>query len=194
MFKRREMTKIVFQRLAHHLKNGPPLLVIGRVPSIQHVRQSRQGHLEMGIPFLCPDPDFLQTVHEVRIVPVLMPSWRYSKRRSGRWSSKKLAILNRSSVFILQDIVDPAGKIGDLTLRDTDLFAEFVHAGEMFYPRTRRSFPSRLKMKEPPSVWLPPRAFQYRSATVPTRGSSSERLLRVASMACFSEQMSPTWT
>ena len=46
----------------------------------------------------------------------------------------------------------------------------------------------------PPSVWLPPRAFQYMSATGVKRGSSLARLASVASMACFSEQISPIET
>ncbi len=51
-----------------------------------------------------------------------------------------------------------------------------------------------VKMKAPPSVEEPPRAFQYLSATGQKRGSSSARLRSVASMACFSEQIRPICT
>jgi len=51
-----------------------------------------------------------------------------------------------------------------------------------------------VKTKVPPSVLLPPRAFQYLSATGQKRGSSRARLRKVASMACFSEQMRPICT
>jgi len=43
----------------------------------------------------------------------------------------------------------------------------------------------------PPSVWLPPRALQYRSAREQKRGSSRERLSSAASIACFSEAARP---
>ncbi|GBD16210.1 hypothetical protein HRbin26_01105 [bacterium HR26] len=55
-----------------------------------------------------------------------------------------------------------------------------------------------VKMNAPPSVWLPPRAFQYRSALGQTRGSSCAMLSSAASIACFSEaakpiESSPCW-
>ena len=43
-------------------------------------------------------------------------------------------------------------------------------------------------------MWLPPRAFQYLSAIGLKRLSSSDRLCRVASIACFSEQTRPICT
>jgi hypothetical protein len=51
-----------------------------------------------------------------------------------------------------------------------------------------------VKMKAPPSLLEPPRAFQYLSATGQNRGSSFARLRSVASMACFSEHTSPICT
>ncbi len=51
-----------------------------------------------------------------------------------------------------------------------------------------------VKMNAPPSVLLPPRAFQYLSAIGQNRLSSAAMLFRVASMACFSEQISPICT
>ena len=46
----------------------------------------------------------------------------------------------------------------------------------------------------PPSLALPPRAFQYLSATGRNLRSSRDRLSRVESTACFSEQIRPIWT
>ncbi len=55
-----------------------------------------------------------------------------------------------------------------------------------------RPFPGDTVSKNaPPSVQLPPRAFQYMSATGVKRGSSLARLANVASIACFSEQIKP---
>src|SRR2546428_9081157 len=50
---------------------------------------------------------------------------------------------------------------------------------------------STVNVKAPPSVWLPPRAFQKRSARDQYFGSSLARLSSAASMACFSEAANP---
>ena len=54
--------------------------------------------------------------------------------------------------------------------------------------------PSIVNENAPPSEELPPRAFQYRSATSRKRGSSPASECRVASMACFSEATRPIVT
>ena len=69
----------------------------------------------------------------------------------------------------------------------------FGHA-EIVHARPLAAAGLTVNRKAPPSVELPPRAFQYMSATGVKRGSSAARLASVASMACFSEQIRPIET
>ena len=82
----------------------------------------------MRIIFQRPSPDFLQTIHQVCIIPVFQAVFHIIKEKIRPLQLKKFGDVELSSTFIIHHVIDLAWKVGRLPIRNGNLPAEFIHA------------------------------------------------------------------